>query len=295
MSARTEDKNPMFKELPAFVFVHGAWHNATSWRQVIAHLEARGFVARALDLPGAGVHARVPKAYKKRPLDLAAFAAEPSPNAAVTQAERTHAVVSLIDELDRPVVLVGHSLGGLTISAVAEAIPDRLHAVVYLAAHLLLPGMPAVAMRRHETMAASLLPALFLADPAAVGAFRLDPHSENAGYRARLRSAFYGDLSEADFNFALTQLHCDEPAAVAQVPSPITPERFGRVTRHYIRCLEDRAMPLAAQDFMVTALDGVLGDRTHLHSLTAGHSPFYSQPKLLADLLEERLCGPIDV
>jgi pimeloyl-ACP methyl ester carboxylesterase len=273
------------KARPAFVFVHGAWHNNTTWRQVIAHLETRRFVAQALDLPGAGVHAKVPVTYRKRPLDLAAFASEPSPNAAVTQDERTRAVVSLIDEVGGPVILVGHSLGGLTISAVAEAIPHRVRAVVYLSAFMLPPRMPAVVMRQHETMGASLLPALFLADPAAVGAFRLDPRSEDANYRARLRTALCADLSETDFDLSLTQLHCDEPAGVAQVPSPITPARFGRVTRYYIRCLEDRAIPLAAQNFMIAGLDGALGGRTYVHSLTASHSPFYSQPEMLAQLL----------
>jgi pimeloyl-ACP methyl ester carboxylesterase len=275
----------MSKTKPVFVFVHAAWSNAATWRQVKPHLEVRGFVARALDLPGAGVHAKAPKSYGERPLNLAAFAAEPSPNAAVTQDERTHAVVSLIDEVGGPVVLVGASLGGLTISAVAEAIPDRLHAVVYVAAFLLPPGMPAVAMFQHETLARSQLLPLFLADPAAVGASRLDPRSEDADYRARLRMALYGDLSEANFELALTQLHCDEPAGVTLEPSPITSERFGRVTRHYIRCVENRAMPLAGQDFMIAAVDGAVGGRTHVHSLTASHAPYYSQPKVLADLL----------
>jgi pimeloyl-ACP methyl ester carboxylesterase len=275
----------MSKTRPAFVFVHGAWHNAAVWRQVIPHLEARSFVARALDLPGAGVHARAPKSYGERPLNLAAFAAEPSPNAAVTQYERTRAVVSLIDEVGGPVVLVGHSLGGLTISAVTQTIPDRLHAVVYLAAFLLPTGMPAVAMHQRETAARSLLPPLFLADPAAVGALRLDPRSEDADYRARLRAALCSDLSEADFELASTQLHCDEPAGVTLVPSPITSGRFGRVTRHYVRCVQDRAMPLACQDFMIAAVDGSVGGRTHVHSLTTSHSPYYSQPKVLADLL----------
>ena len=42
---------------PAFVFVHGAWHNAATWHKLIPLLEARGYVARALDLPGAGANA----------------------------------------------------------------------------------------------------------------------------------------------------------------------------------------------------------------------------------------------
>ncbi|MDB6106919.1 MAG: hypothetical protein JWO52_6918 [Gammaproteobacteria bacterium] len=39
----------MSKTQPAFVFVRRAWHNAATWRQVMPRLEARGFVARALD------------------------------------------------------------------------------------------------------------------------------------------------------------------------------------------------------------------------------------------------------
>jgi hypothetical protein len=31
----------MSKTQPAFVFVHGAWHNAAIWRQVVLRLEAR--------------------------------------------------------------------------------------------------------------------------------------------------------------------------------------------------------------------------------------------------------------
>src|SRR3984893_614741 len=103
---------------PAFVFVHGAWHNAATWRLVMSLLEARGHVVRALDLPGAGRNAKAPRSYARRPLDLAAFAIERSPNAEPSQQDRTRAVVALIDEVTRnearPVVLVGHSLGGLT-------------------------------------------------------------------------------------------------------------------------------------------------------------------------------------
>ena len=103
----------------------------------------------------------------RRPLDLTAFAIEPSANADVSQQDRTRAVVALIDEVTRsqarPVVLVGHSLGGLTVSAVAEAIPDRLAAVVYLTAFLLPPGMTAHTMIAHPSMADLLAPSLFLA------------------------------------------------------------------------------------------------------------------------------------
>ena len=176
---------------PAFIFIHGAWHNAETWRLVKPLLEARGHAVHALDLPGAGTNARTPLAYERRPLDVVAFATEPSPNARVTQQERTRAVTSLIDEVTRngstPVVLVGHSLGGLTVTAAAEATPEQTRAVVYLSAFLLPNSMTAHAMIEFPIMASSLVPSLFLADPALVGAWRLDPRSDRADYQRQMR------------------------------------------------------------------------------------------------------------
>ena len=138
---------------------------------------------------------------------------------------------------------------------------------------------------QHATMAGALLPSLFLADPQAVGACRIDPRSDNAEYRALMKNALCGDVSEADFSSALARAHCDEPVGVMLVPAHITAERFGRVPRHYVRCLDDRAIPLAGQDFMIAAADSALGSQTHTHTLASSHFPFYSQPKALAEIL----------
>jgi pimeloyl-ACP methyl ester carboxylesterase len=272
---------------PGFVFVHGAWHNAGTWKHVVPRLEAAGFSTRAFDLPGAGANAASPKSYWKRPLDSAAFASEPSPNAGVTQEQRTQVVIGVIESLNRPAVLVGHSLGGLTISAVAEAVPERLAAVVYLTAFLLPPGMPGIAMIQHPMMSGALVPSLFLADPAQVGALRLDPLSEDKAYCANLKAAFYGDVSDVELVAAVPTLHCDEPAGVAMLASPITADRFGRVPRYYVRCVDDRAIPLAGQDFMIAAVDAAIGGKTKIRTLTASHSPFYSQPAKLAETFTE--------
>jgi pimeloyl-ACP methyl ester carboxylesterase len=275
---------------PAFVFVHGAWHDAATWHLVSPLLEARGYVARALDLPGAGRKAKAPYSYGRRPLDLAAFAIESSPNADVTQEDRTRAVVALIEKIareddGRPVVLVGHSLGGPTVSAAAEAIPERVCAAVYLAAFLLAPGMTAHTMIEHPTMAGSLVPSLFLADPGLVQAMRIDRRSDRPEYVKQTKSAFYGDLSDADLQVALSHLHCDEPLGVMLNPADVTPARFGRVNRHFIRCMNDKAIPVAAQDFMIGAIDERAYGTTHTHALATSHSPFYAQPSALAEIL----------
>jgi pimeloyl-ACP methyl ester carboxylesterase len=274
---------------PAIVFVHGGFVDNSIWQPVIQLLEAHDHVARALDLPGAGAYTKLPLAYGKRPLDAAAFAAEPSPNASVTQEERTQAVVSFVEKTARetggPVILAGQSLGGLTVTAVAEAIPDQLCAVVYISAFLQSPGTPASALMQHATMTGGLMPSLFLADPRAVGACRIDPRSDNAEYRARMKSALCGDVSEAVFSSALAKAHCDEPVGVMLAPAQMTAERFGRVPRHYVRCLEDRAIPLQGQDFMIAAADAALGGQTQTHTLASSHFPFFSQPKALAEIL----------
>src|SRR5580704_18057332 len=117
---------------PPFVLVHGAWHSHAAWNRVASILEAQGFATWSPDLPGAGIGTIAPTSLSHRPFELAAFAAERSPIAGVTQEERTAAAVASVKEAAAlcagKVVLVGHSAGGLTVSAVAERVPELLRA-----------------------------------------------------------------------------------------------------------------------------------------------------------------------
>lgn len=272
----------------AFVLVHGGWHNRSTWDKIVPLLEARGLAALTLDLPGAGIHALAPKSLRQRPFDLAAFAAERSPVAGITQEQRTQAVATVVREAalrgDGKVVLVGHSAGGLTISAVAERVPELLSAIVYLSGFMLPNGMQVFEMLQHETMSSSLGPGLFLGDPAVTGATRIHVGSAEHVYRSQLKAAFYGDVSDSEFARAESHLHCDEPLS-AVTPSEITPGRFGTVPRHYIRCTQDRAIPLAGQDHMIATIDDALGSKTTIHTLESSHSPFLSQPAALSSIL----------
>jgi pimeloyl-ACP methyl ester carboxylesterase len=109
-----------------FVLIHGAWHGAWCWRAVMSELERRGHRALALDLPG---HC---------------------------DNQRDHALVNLTAYVDyvadtikardlRDVVLVGHSLGGLTVAGVAESVPNRIKRVVFASAMVMLNGERPVA------------------------------------------------------------------------------------------------------------------------------------------------------
>jgi hypothetical protein len=57
------------------------------------------------------------------------------------------------------------------------------------------------------------------------------------------------------------------------------------VPRHYIRCTQDRAIPLTGQDHMIATVDGAIGGKTTTHTLESSHSPFLSQPATLSRIL----------
>ncbi len=277
------------------VLIHGAWHDHHTWDSVVPLLEAAGVTVNAIDLPGAGANAAIPSSYNTRPLDAAAFATEVSPNAGVTQQERTDAIIAAVREVNAATggkaVVVGHSLGGLTVSPVVEAIPGEVSAAVYLTAFMLPPGMVAGQIITHELMADAMVPSLFLADPEQVGAMRLDPKSEDSAYAARAKEAFYADLTDAQFATALSHLHPDEPAQVAGVPSAVTKSNYGTVPRHYIECTDDKAIVIGGQREMIRLTDEAMGDATTVHTLNASHSPFHSQPEALADIITSIASG----
>ncbi len=271
------------------VLIHGAWHDHHTWDNVVPLLEAAGVTVKAIDLPGAGVNAAIPSSYNTRPLNTAAFGSEPSPNAGVTQEERTAAAIDAVREVNSATggkaVVLGHSLGGLTVSPVAEAIPDEVSAAAYLTAFMLAPGMVSGQIMGHQLMAEAMVPSLFLADPAQVGVMRLDPKSEDPDYVARTKEAFYADLTDDQFATALSHLHPDEPAKVTGVPSTVTHANYGTVARHFIECTADNAIVIGGQREMIRLMDEAMGDITTVHTMDASHSPFHSQPQALADII----------
>src|ERR1700755_2994757 len=100
-----------------FVLVHGAFHDSTVWSRVVERLQLAGQRAIAVDLPG-------------RPRN-------PLPIDQVTlQAHTDQVLARMGSESDPPVILVGHSFGGIVISAVAEAVPQRVKTLVYIAGYL---------------------------------------------------------------------------------------------------------------------------------------------------------------
>lgn len=272
------------------VLVHGAWHGAWCWAPVVERLTADGHPVLAVDMPGHGVGARFPDGYLDVPQDLARLAAAPSPLTGLDLgAYRAHVTGLLRGLAGRgPVVLVGHSLGGVTLNAVGEASPELVRRLVYLTALMPVARPAAGAYFDHPTMATSRALPLFIGDPARTGAVRLNARSADRAFRAAAKAAFYGDVSDEAFAAAANLLTPDEPEAVFGGNAGVTAARWGRVPRTYIRCSEDAAIPLAAQDLFIAEADALVPDRrTTVRTLRSSHSPFLSMPDELSRVLIE--------
>ena len=278
------------RDRPTFVFVHGAWHGGWCWSEVVRLLAERGYPSLALDLPGHGITARLPQAYLQQPQSPAALATEVSPLAALTLNDyRDHAlkmVRGLVDDSDERVILVGHSLGGATLSAVGEAAPELVKRLVYLTAFVPVMFNNVLAYLQQPNFASSQVPPLFVADPAVVGCARINHRSADAAYVAADKSAFYGDVATPAFQAVANLLTPDEPIQAFTTPVVVTPQRWGRLPRTFIRCTEDRAIPLIVQDQMIFDADGFTPrNRFRQKTLHTSHSAFAAAPQVLTDVL----------
>lgn len=271
-----------------FLLVHGAWHSSQHWNRVSALLTGMGHIVHAIDLPGAGLNALYPESYLT--YDQAGFLNEVSPLKDFHLAHFRDAVIEQVNRMvgNGKVTLVGHSMGGLSVTAATEAAPDKIARVVYLAAYapvLRATGFEYMGMPENATAQGG--PA-FLGNPTETGAVRINPRSNNRGYQEKIRQAFYNDLSVADATRLLASLVPDVPVNVAAEDARGTPSRWGRVPHNYIRCTLDHALPVALQDRMIREADSVTPTNPFdVKTLNASHSPFASMPDKLAAMLHE--------
>jgi pimeloyl-ACP methyl ester carboxylesterase len=108
--------------MSTFVLVHGAWHGSWCWKRVRRALQNQGHEVFTPTLTGVGERSHL----LSRDVNL-----------------ETHVqdVLNLIKWEDLTgVVLCGHSYGGAVVSGVADRVPDRIGALVYLDAFVLENG-----------------------------------------------------------------------------------------------------------------------------------------------------------
>ncbi|MBW8753336.1 MAG: alpha/beta hydrolase [Sphingomonadales bacterium] len=224
--------------MASFVLIPGAMHGRWTWDRIVPLLESAGHEVIAPDLPGMGTNMTIPVEE-------------------VTLADWGEFVADQVRGAKAPVVLAGHSRGGLVIGEAAERVPELLAGLIYVTALLVPPGQSLADVTGHRP------------DPDA-------PPLAAADLAAMARTLFYSGCTPEDADWAIANLH-REPMQVMTTPATVTWQRWGRVPRAFIECSEDRVLSLDKQREMQAAApcDPVL-------TLKADHSPFLCAPEALA-------------
>jgi len=101
-----------------------------------------------------------------------------------------------------------------------------------------------------------------------------------------LQPAIYKEGLYADCDDDITELAkvllSHEPVESGITPLQLTEENYGRVPRFYIECTEDKAVTPFIQRKMYTEMPC-----EKIYSLPTSHSPFFSKPYKLTDILCE--------
>jgi pimeloyl-ACP methyl ester carboxylesterase len=216
---------------PTLLLVHGAWHTSWAWQPLIAELSDIDVVT--VDLPSSGTD---PQALG----DLTADA---------------DVVRAALAGIEGPVVVVGHSYGGVPITEAATAEAGVAH-LVYLCAFQLDVG---------DSLVSSL-------------GGEVPPWQEIHETHVRVTTpepVFYNGVDPELTEQAVARLHLQSTRALTQ---PLSRAAWTELPSTYVVCEQDQAIPIFAQEAMSARAGTVL-------RLDSGHSPFLSQPAELAAVL----------
>jgi pimeloyl-ACP methyl ester carboxylesterase len=234
---------------PEIVLVHGAWEEANIWQAVTPLLKKDGYHVVTVTLPG---RPSSPLSPDKVSLNL-----------------YRDTILSAIGNPPQPVVLVGHSFGGIPISLAAEAAPQKIKTLVYVAAYLPQDGQSLLDLGNSDKDS------------------KIGPHLQvmkEKGIIAVEKSAradlFCLDCND-QFREALPNLIVEEPLTPLATPVHVTADRFGTVDKVYIHTAKDQVVSPSLQASMVAATP-VSKEIT----IDTGHTPFLTDPRGLARDIE---------
>lgn len=108
------------KKKQHFILVHGACHGAWCWYKLKPLLESAGHRVTALDMAASGIDRRDVEEVR-------------------TLSEYSKPLLETMDGVvggGEKVILVGHSLGGLSVALAMEIHPDKIAAAVFLTAYV---------------------------------------------------------------------------------------------------------------------------------------------------------------
>ncbi|WAC54345.1 alpha/beta fold hydrolase [Gordonia sp. SL306] len=241
---------------PAAVLIHGAWAGPWVWDLVTPYLAEAGIDTRCPDLPGSGTW---------------------EPFEAVALPDLVDHVVGELGDIEGPMVVIGHSGGGVVATAVAERLcrtGDTRPAGLGVVAGMMLPaGMDF----------GELCDAAGLTAPVGISAFT-EPTADGRGTivgAAAAAAVFFHDAPPALSVNAARRLVPQLESARLIAPD-WTPDGAGALPRLYVEATRDRSVPLAAQRAMQRLSPGA-----RIVTLESDHAPQLSRPAELSRILAE--------
>ncbi|HEY4398669.1 MAG TPA: alpha/beta fold hydrolase [Acidimicrobiia bacterium] len=247
--------------LAPVVLVHGGAHGAWCWEPMIPFLDGD---VLAVDLP--------PKSVRGGPQRL-----EPRPELrTLTVGDFAESVLRDIDSAGfERFVLVGHSMGGLTISEVARRVPDRVEHLVYVSCMVPPDGASAI-----EALPAELRPMT----RQAVEEARDGGDNPIGGLDEQTtRLMFCNDMDEEQTRFVLDRTGTEAAVILAEPVSRAgTPTELPKT---FVKLLQDQSLPPDHQDVLVQNLRDSPGGEVDVVTIDAGYDVMISRPKELADVL----------
>jgi len=227
---------------PTIVLVHGAFAESSSWNPVVTELQAKGYSTIAVANPLRGV-----------------------------KSDASY-VASVVNNVPGPVVLVGHSYGGLVISNAANGFPN-IKALVYVGAFAPDKGESAFGLSSQfpgSTLGGALAPPVALADGG----------KDFYIQQEKLPAQFAADLPLAEARqMAATQRPVTEAALNEASGEPA----WKSIPSWFIYGAEDRNIPAAALGFMANRA----GSKKTIAVAGASHVVMLSHAKEVARLIDE--------
>lgn len=233
--------------MATFVLVHGGGHGGWCWKWTAGALRARGHEVYTPSLTGFGERAHL----------------APHVTSFQVFVDDVANVLRFEDLFD--VVLVGHSMGGVVIPRVAEAVPERIARVVWLTAAVCADGESLL-----NTIPAS---------PWVAAAVTTDTDGTTHTDVDRIVDAVLQDGTAAQRDF-VGQRHLPYPPQALVEPGRLSAFLALGLPTGFVVAEEDRTITPDVQERLAARLPGA-----RRASVAAGHDCMISRPEEVAEAL----------
>lgn len=175
----------------------------------------------------------------------------------------------ILTSLDSPTIVLGHSMGGYPVSLAAQTDPTYIKHLIYLTAFVPEDGKTLAELRKKVDRYP--LTSVIRKTEDGLGFYIPKKYQKDI---------FYNDCSKQDIKLASEKL-CIQAIKPQNTPIKLG-VNFKKVSKSYVSCLDDQTIPIELQKKLSESIP-----EENKYEIKSGHSPFFSRPADLANILEK--------